>query len=164
MTKKITIVKASKDDSELIESLAKEIWTQHYTPIIGKDNVEYMLGQFQTCTAIKADIDQGFEYYIAFLDGIPCGYTSVTLRDGVFLSKLYMKKEHRGKGLGKTLFNKTLDFAKKHNQERIWLKCYKHNPTLSVYYKLGFEVVENVISDFGNGCLMDDYVLEKKLL
>ena len=28
---------------EIVESLAREIWTEHYIPIIGKEQVDYML-------------------------------------------------------------------------------------------------------------------------
>ncbi len=38
----------NEDQIDIVESLANEIWTEHYTPIIGKDQVKYMLDKFQS--------------------------------------------------------------------------------------------------------------------
>jgi diphthamide synthase (EF-2-diphthine--ammonia ligase) len=35
----------------IVESLAKEIWIEHYTPIIGRPQVDYMLENFQSSQA-----------------------------------------------------------------------------------------------------------------
>jgi diamine N-acetyltransferase len=50
----------NENQIDIVASLAKEIWTEHYTPIIGKDQVEYMLGRFQSKKAISSQIkDEG---------------------------------------------------------------------------------------------------------
>ena len=33
---------------EIVESLAREIWTEHYVAIIGIEQVDYMLDRFQS--------------------------------------------------------------------------------------------------------------------
>lgn len=163
MTDKITVRKASTDDAVLIESLAKIIWNQHYTPIIGKDQVDYMLKKFQSNAAVKSDIKNGYTYYIAYLDGKPQGYCAIKIDDGVFLSKFYVLKEARGKGVGKAMLRSVKDYSIQHGAKRIWLTCNKHNSTLDIYKNLGYEVTKSIVADIGNGYVMDDYVLEKKL-
>jgi len=37
----------TKDRTEIVGSLAREIWTEHYSPIIGKYQVRCMLHKFQ---------------------------------------------------------------------------------------------------------------------
>jgi diamine N-acetyltransferase len=49
---------------EKVASLAREIWTEHYTPIIGQEQVEYMLENFQSAGAIKEQIQTGVLYYL----------------------------------------------------------------------------------------------------
>lgn len=164
MTENITVRKACEKDASLIESLAKVIWNQHYTPIIGKHNVDHMLSQFQTADAIIKELNNGFIYYIAYYNEQPCGYASIKPGKSAFLGKLYLKQELRGKGIGRVMYKKAEACAIKHRAQTIKLKCYKHNPTLDVYYNLGFRVAENVVSDFGNGCLLDDFVMEKRLV
>src|SRR5210317_552378 len=85
-----------------IESLADIIWREHYTPIIGKDQVDYMLEKFQSVTAMHAQIEQGYAYFLVHKNGTAVGYFSIQKRDDtMFLSKLYVLKNYRGQGLGK---------------------------------------------------------------
>ena len=44
-------------DFKTISVLAKNIWTEHYTPIIGLDQVNYMLEKFQSEIAIQNQIN-----------------------------------------------------------------------------------------------------------
>ena len=50
-----TEIRPAKSDSEIqdIAILAEEIWHQHFTPIIGKEQVDYMVDKFQSYPAIK---------------------------------------------------------------------------------------------------------------
>ena len=150
-------------DFAVIESLAKQIWTSHYTPIIGSAQVDYMLTKFQSQSAIADDIGGGYVYTLAYSDGAPCGYSAIKLDQGVFLSKFYVLQTHRGRGIGKALMDNIADFANRHNQSRIWLTCNKHNPSLSVYKKMNFTIIDKIVTDIGGGYVMDDYVLEKAL-
>ncbi|NCA83730.1 MAG: GNAT family N-acetyltransferase, partial [Opitutae bacterium] len=46
-----------------VAALAREIWTQHYVPIIGAAQVEYMLEKFQSAEAIARQLaGEGYEY------------------------------------------------------------------------------------------------------
>ena len=49
----------NKSDYNQISKLAFEIWTEHYTPIIGTASVNYMLNKFQTAAAIENQILEG---------------------------------------------------------------------------------------------------------
>ena len=152
------------EDIIIVSSLAKEIWTQHYRPIIGQAQIDYMLDKFQSESAICRDIAGGYTYYIASLNSTPCGYSAVKKDNGVFLSKFYVRQTERGKGIGKAMLAAVWAYAKEHCAPRIWLTCNKHNTTtLQVYRKLGFSVIDSIITDIGGGFVMDDYVLEKKL-
>ena len=47
---------------ETVVELAKEIWTEHYVPIIGIEQVEYMLAKSQSFDAISNQIaNEGFK-------------------------------------------------------------------------------------------------------
>ncbi len=163
MSDEIRIKQADSQDAAVIEALAKQVWTQHYTPIIGEKQVSYMLAKFQSQTAIKSDIDSGYVYTIAYLNDAPCGYSAVKIDRGVFLSKFYVMRKCRGAGIGKALMDSIVSFANEHKQPRIWLTCNKHNPSLAVYKKMAFVVIGEVVTDIGGGYVMDDYELEKKL-
>ena len=111
------------------------------------------------------DVSQatGYIYTIAYLDDVACGYSAVKIDRGVFLSKFYVLQSERGRGVGKALMDNIVAIAGQHKRPRIWLTCNKHNPSLSVYKKMNFIIIDEVVTDIGGGYVMDDYVLEKKL-
>ena len=164
MDNDISIKTALVNDAALIETLAKEIWTQHYLPIIGQAQIDYMLEKFQSETVVRRDINNGYTYLIAYCGGTPCGYSAVKETDGIFISKFYVKQSYRGKGAGRAMLDAIHEYAKDLGATRIWLTCNKHNTvTLDIYRKLGFTAVDSIVTDIGGGFVMDDHVLELKL-
>jgi len=164
----IEIIEVSDEASiNKTERLAKEIWRQHYLPIIGKDQVEYMLEKFQSKQAIYEQIQNGFIYYLIKINDDYLGYLSVLPKEDtgeLFLSKIYIRLEQRGKGYG----NMTMDFveslARRRNLNRITLTVNKHNAdSIKAYQKMGFRIVDSIVQDIGDGFIMDDYGMEKLL-
>lgn len=156
------IKKASTEgDIEKIAALARQIWQEHFTPIIGKEQVEYMLQKFQSYSAVhQAVFCQGYSYYMLYEDDVLCGYCGVHPENGdLFLSKLYIEKSHRGKKLSKALLAQVKkDFS---NCRKIWLTVNRHNKnTIAAYKKMGFSTVAEQKADIGNGFVMDDYIME----
>lgn len=157
-------VKQAVTDEQLqqIAVLADTIWHEHFTPIIGTEQVVYMLDKFQSFHALKEQLNNGYEYYQLFDGDNFCGYCGIHPEDGkLFLSKLYLKKEARGRHLATQAFA----FLKSLCQERrlcsIWLTCNKHNESsLAVYRHLGFQIIDTQEAEIGNGFIMDDYIME----
>lgn len=166
----ISIIKATKiSQYKDIENLAKIIWNEHYTPIIGKDQVQYMLDNFQSAKAIEEAVKMsGYEYYIAKADGKDAGYISIQVKEdenSLFLSKLYVLKEMRGHGVGKFCIDECVKIAKSKNLSRIYLTVNKNNyNSISAYEKMGFVKVKEIKQDIGAGFVMDDYVYEYVLM
>ncbi|MGD2180300.1 GNAT family N-acetyltransferase [Lusitaniella coriacea] len=148
------------NDIDIVSSLAGEIWREHYISIIGSAQVEYMLQEFQSVEAISKQIAEGYKYFVISSDGIDCGYSSAKILDReIFLSKLYVKATFRGKGLGREAL-KFIEF--RFNPEVIRLTVNKNNTnSIAAYKKMGFEIVDEVVKDIGNGFVMDDFVLKK---
>ena len=145
-----------------VSSLAREIWQEHYIPIIGVEQVEYMLSNFQSVTAIEKQIQDGYEYYLLINNGAPVGYMSYGIESNyIFLSKIYVLASSRGKGIGKKAIQYVLDSAKKSQLDFIRLTVNKHNlQSIAAYQKIGFMVASEQVKPIGNGFVMDDYVLE----
>jgi hypothetical protein len=61
-------VKSKKDIAE-VARLAHEIWNEHYVSIIGQAQVDYMVKNFQSASAIAVQIAGGYEYYLILHDG-----------------------------------------------------------------------------------------------
>jgi RimJ/RimL family protein N-acetyltransferase len=151
-------------DIKTISVLAKSIWTEHYTSIIGLDQVNYMLDKFQSEKAIENQINSdNYHYYIIINDNNPLGYLSIKQNDDtLFLSKIYIDKSSRGKGFGKLAMNFIEEQAQDLNCKAICLTVNKYNTnSIMAYQKIGFTKTEELVIDIGNGYVMDDYKMEK---
>ncbi|MFV0400575.1 MAG: GNAT family N-acetyltransferase [Oscillospiraceae bacterium] len=160
----ITLVRTSEEIS-LAAALAAEIWTEHYTPLIGSEQVAYMVEKFQSIAAITAALKEGYLYYTASWEGQPAGYIGIRQEeDGVFLSKYYVKDSFRGKGVGSALMAFVEEFCTEKGLHKVWLTCNKGNSdSLAVYGHLGFVKASSQTVDIGGGYVMDDYVMEKTI-
>jgi ribosomal protein S18 acetylase RimI-like enzyme len=152
---------------QTVEKLAHKIWNDHYSPIIGQNQVDFMLEKFQSFNAINEQIKNGYEYFLISEHNKPIGYLCL-LEDNatkkIMISKIYIDLNKRGAGFG----NKLIDFTKKLAQKRkintIWLTVNKNNSnSIKWYKKLNFKITKEVVMDIGNGYVMDDYVMELKL-
>ncbi|QDW73312.1 GNAT family N-acetyltransferase [Lachnospiraceae bacterium KGMB03038] len=159
----LNIRKAENDtDLRAIAALAREIWHQHFVPIIGLEQVEYMVDKFQSFPALKNQVEQdGYEYYQLLIGGKLAGYTGVHPEaDSLFLSKLYIHKDFRGRHLATKAFHFLIGLCKERNLKKIWLTCNKHNDnSLAVYDHLGFVITDQQEADIGHGFVMDDYIM-----
>lgn len=145
-----------------IAALANDIWHEHFTDIIGEDQVNYMVDKFQSYPAISDQISNGYEYYQIYSGQVFSGYTGIKEENGcLFLSKLYIKKDCRGQHISTRVLQYLTSLCRERGLSKLWLTCNKYNAhTLAVYKHFGFSVVREQKADIGNGYYMDDYILE----
>lgn len=140
----------------------QEIWPEIYIPIIGEEQVAYMLATYQSLENIQKNIQNGDNYFILYEGNTPVGYTAYREEPGVFyISKLYLNQSTRGKGYGTQVFNwfEALGAGK-----TLRLNVNKYNERgIAVYEHRGFVCVEACQNEIGHGYMMDDYVYEKDL-
>lgn len=148
-----------------VAELASAIWNEHYPSIIGQDQVDYMVEKFQSVEAINQQIEEGYVYHLINYNDKSVGYLSIKKNnDDLFLSKIYISKELRGKGIGKAAFSFIENLAKEQNCKTISLTVNKYNTnTVKAYEKIGFKNIDSIIIDIGNGYVMDDYKMVKKI-
>lgn len=145
--------------------LAQYIWREHYTPIIGAHQVQYMLKKFQSYRAIKRQIQKGAEYFLLKESNRFVGYLCFEYRaNTLFLSKLYVHPRYRRKELAKKALEYIESIALKKRVKDIYLTVNIHNKlALKNYEKLGFRYDGRVVAKIGNGFVMDDFKMSKKL-
>jgi GNAT superfamily N-acetyltransferase len=148
-----------------VARLAREIWRDHYVPIIGQNQVEYMLEKFQSEKAVAEQLARAYEYFVITHDGQSAGYVAIVpnvTEASLQISKIYVRKSERGNGLGK----KALEFVEKLCREReiklIWLTVNKDNVNSMAWYSaMGFRNAGPLVLDIGGGFVMDDFRFEK---
>lgn len=148
-----------------VAALAQIIWREHYPPLIGEKQVEYMLQHFHSEDIMRRQAAEGMEFYLVKEEGLEAGYFAVQYRENdLFLSKFYLRREARGKGLSRRMMAWIERLAAQKGLRRITLTTHKRNAiALRAYEGLGFRIVEPVVTDIGDGYVMDDYRLEKEI-
>ena len=152
-------------DIKIVKELADEIWTEHYTPIIGTDQVRYMLSNFQSFEAIGKQMSEGMTYFLLYFLEEPVGYMACKPDDeDLFLSKIYVLSRMRGKGIGGHAMNFLASRAREQNFRHLSLTVNKNNKdSIRAYEKFGFINLGPLQTDIGQGFIMDDFLMKKEL-
>ena len=113
----------------------------------------------------KAINKNGYEYYFIKDGNSVIGYTGLKPEnEKLFLSKLYILKEYRGKQVASKTFDFIERLAKGKKLKAVWLTVNRNNNhAIEVYKHKGFVVTRTQVADIGNGFVMDDYIFEKIL-
>lgn len=150
------ILVETKENIKKISKMSRTIWTEAYEKILSKEQIDYMLTTFLSVQSIKDQINAGFEYYIIKADK-PVGFAAIKEESNkVFLSKIYIYKEYRNQGFMHGFIDKI-----KERHKPIYLTVNKHNlDAIKAYQKMGFNIQNEIVTDIGQGYVMDDYVLE----
>ena len=162
------ILPAAMTDLPAIAALAEIIWREHYPEIISREQIEYMLGRMYSLNTMQQEVASGAIDYVRLLVGTRLvGFAAFgpTETPGVFkLHKCYLLPEFHGRGYGSLLLKHCARAASKHGARRIILAVNKQNTkAIAAYQRNGFSVAQAVVTDFGAGFVMDDYIMLKEL-
>jgi diamine N-acetyltransferase len=164
----MTITEASIYDIQTIKDIAHKTWPDTYEAILSKEQIDYMLGKMYSDAALTNDLNKGHHFILAKEDLICLGFAS--FEHGYLnsnftkLHKLYFLPETQGKGFGKLLLERVMFLAQENHSDTVLLNVNKFNKAYTFYKKMGFEIVKEEDIDIGNGYLMEDYQMEKKVL
>lgn len=156
-------LEVKKNDAAAIKELsdlASKIVKEHYDPILGATQNDYMIKKFQSASSITEQLNQGYKYYfICDMAGNKLGFLAFYPRkNDIYLSKFYLQKNQRGKGISKDMLQFVIKKTKQAGFSSIVLNVNKENSAIKAYEKLGFIKIGEEKNDIGNGYFMDDYV------
>jgi len=145
-----------------VQELAYEIWNEYYPPIIGQEQVDYMLTSFQSSKSILQKINEGYLYFLLKQDAKEIGYLAIQKQgSALFISKFYIHKDARRQGYARQALSFLKDYAKEEGLNRILLTVNINNQTaIRTYEDLGFIKTGELLQDIGEGFKMDDYTYE----
>lgn len=174
-------------DISMLAHLAHDVWFEYWPPFIGEDQTRYMVEQFQSPEALERDIvENGYEYFFVLDDtGKEVGYVGILREyfaddpddprarahgeaitslypDRLFISKIYLLAEERGKHYASNIIAWLVDYAKNNDLHGLYLTVNKGNELgIRAYKGNGFDIIESVEADIGEGFVMDDYIMAR---
>lgn len=164
-TASLSLRRAFEKDIPLIRDLSMKIWPQTYAAILAAPQIDYMLQMMYSEEALQQQMKQHHEFIIVN-DGIATvGFASFSLLEpGVYkLHKIYVMPQNQGKGTGKFVIGEIIKAMVRKGGTALQLNVNRNNKAKDFYEKLGFTVIKEEDIDIGNGYLMNDYVMEKKI-
>lgn len=164
----ITISEAAISDIKQIQNIVHITWPITYGEILSKEQLDYMLDLFYSDEALKLQYNKKEQLFYMIYEGetnlgfigIEHNYNGKTVTK---IHKIYLLPETQGKEIGKKVIDEIAELALENNSMALVLNVNRLNSALGFYKKIGFEVVDEVNIEIGNGYLMEDYVMEKIL-
>ena len=158
------------EDRAALAALASEIWHEYWPALIGEAQTDYMVEQFQSLEAIERDMaEAAYEYWLLRdnEDGRLVGYTGGHVEpetNRFFVSKIYLRAPERGRGFASATVRFYEDLCRTRGLSALYLTVNKHNDlAIRAYRAKGFQTIDAVETDIGNGFVMDDFILEKRV-
>jgi len=163
-----TIRKATLSDLETIIEIAEQTWWATYSPILEKEQIEFMLNKIYSVENISEQLEHGTQTYLLLIeDDKPVAFAGYSPREEdpeiYKLHKLYCLPETQGKGYGKILINEVANKTIEAGKHTLDLNVNRHNKAKNFYEKMGFSVAYEEDIPIGP-YWMNDYVMRKELV
>jgi ribosomal protein S18 acetylase RimI-like enzyme len=154
---------AGIEDISLIRDMTHAIWPETYIPIIGEEQVRYMIDLFYSPLALREQmLLLQHQFIICYDENAPAGFASYSeIEPRTYkLHKLYVMLNVQGKGAGYHMLSHILDELRDRNAKALCLNVNRHNKSaIHFYERNGFQVLKDEDIDIGDGYFMNDHVL-----
>jgi GNAT superfamily N-acetyltransferase len=161
------IREATTADVEAIIRIAEQTWWPTYEPLLGKEQVAYMLNEIYSEEKITDQVKNNKQTFLLLLeDEQPVAFAAYSPREDdpeiYKLHKLYCLPVTQGKGYGKILINAVIDKTKEAGKHTLDLNVNRYNKAKDFYEKMGFAIAHEEDIPIGP-YWMNDYVMRKAL-
>ena len=147
-----------------LEDAAYNVWHNYYKDIFSPEQIDYMLKKYQSKSAMKEQMSEGYIYYMLLSDGKLAGYMCVlTQSNHVFLSRLYIKAEYRRQGLASRALSHLENVFTNPELGFTHIKKIVLRVAINVYEHLGFKKVRAEDRNIGGGFVCCEYVMERNI-
>lgn len=178
----------TESDIACTTALAHEIWHEYWPDLIGEKQTTYMVENFQSAKAIANDIaEHEYLYYlvsdetntlVGYTAAVPERFTSPDdelasthgtkvsehFLNRLFISKIYLKADQRGKHYASRIIEFCEEYCRSHDLEGMYLTVNRDNELgIRAYLGRGFSIYEDVAAPIGDGFVMDDHIMGKSV-
>lgn len=163
----MTFSVATNSQLEIIQDLAKAIWPDAYGAILSQEQLEFMMDMMYSLDSLENQLKNNIVFLLAKEENDFIGFASYELNfqksNKTKIHKLYVLPTIQGKGVGKNLIFHIQEIAKKNSNAALILNVNKYNKAKDFYLHNQFEIADSLVVDIGNGYVMDDFVMVKKI-
>ncbi len=157
----LDLIPATVFDVDEINQLAIKIWSIHYPPIIGEEQVNYMLNKMYAKEKLHHQISKESQtYFLIQLEKQNIGFVSLEYTESkeAFINKFYISNNQQRNGLGQQTFLRIVNYFKEVNTFR--LQVNRQNfIAINFYFKMGFVIEKVEDFDIGDGYQMNDFIM-----
>ena len=155
----------NKEEIKALSALATKIVKEHFDPLIGEAQNDYMISKFQSVSAIREQIAEGYRYYFVLKNQEQLGFMAFYPKNKkMYLSKFYVDSKFRGQGIASKMFQFVKEQSIKEKLSAIVLNVNRNNKeVIDIYQHLGFRKIREEKNEIGKGYVMDDFVLEYRI-
>lgn len=153
---------ADSADINIIHSLAHKIWWPAYKDILSTEQIEVMLEEMYSVSALKKQFEEGVLFILNEESYGPTGFASWSAADQqeslYKIHKLYILPSEQGRNIGRKLLTFICSYVKDRGAKTLELNVNRNNPALNFYKKLGFEIFRETDIAY-HGFWLNDYVM-----
>lgn len=158
----IQLTIAEEKDLIEINRLAQLIWNDHYVPIIGQQQVDYMLDKMYSFESLLDQIKtKKHVFYLIENNKERIGFISINVEQELnyFINKFYIHQQNANSGIGTQSLKLLIDLIK---PKSLTLTVNRQNfKSINFYFKNGFKIKKVENFDIGNGFVMNDFIMER---
>lgn len=164
----ITISEAVNSDIKIIQDIVYITWPITYGKILSAEQLKYMLDLFYSEEALMDQFEKNEQlFYLITEEETVLGFIGIEhhyqKENKTKIHKIYILPQTQGKGIGKMTIETIGKLALENNSTSLLLNVNRFNKALHFYEKVGFKSIDEVNIEIGNGYLMEDYVMEKRI-
>ncbi|WP_439481584.1 GNAT family N-acetyltransferase [Cyclobacterium plantarum] len=165
----ITIYQADSQHIPLIQDMAKIIWPIAFGEILSSEQLAYMMDMMYSKGSLQEQMEKkAHKFLIASKGKEPLGFASYELHHlglpQLKIHKLYILPTAQGRGIGKEILTYLETEGEKTGMKNMVLNVNKYNSKAFQFYeKQGFTKIKDEVIPIGNGYVMDDFTLKKKI-
>jgi predicted N-acetyltransferase YhbS len=166
---------ATTEDAETLAQIARQSFHEAFAehPANNPDDLKLYMNEAFSVETIRGELeDKDVVYFVAESETEAVGYAKLkcnSTEEGISgtnpieLCRIYSLDRYIGKGIGKALMLKCLDFAKDTGHDTIWLGVWEYNHKAQQFYtRFGFEKCGEHVFQLGRDP-QTDWLMERKV-
>jgi ribosomal protein S18 acetylase RimI-like enzyme len=141
----LKIRKCYKNQIEILQNISIETYHDTFRTFTDEETMEKYLDEAYNITKLSKELEtEGSFFYFLYKGNEIIGYMKLNKRPfqsdindekSLEIERIYIRKEHQGKGYGKNLINFSVRMAAKLKKKYIWLGVWERNNEAQKFYR-----------------------------